>query len=498
LVLSNTGFPATPFDVWVSTGKVNQEGATVNNVVAVGAYYQFTLAGALVNDHTATSYVTDAMTAVASQKVLNVGLRVRTKAQNGIPSIEYQTVGSGYIGFGQYESSPILARATTAGTGSQVDKNKLVQFASSTPFNGASVTNKTPSFGGSDSETDEQLRARINNKIQALSTGTISALKYYLVGLTDVNTGQTIESVGIKEDLENKETLIYIDDGSGFSPDVVTMPSTTFAAGYAPGVNNINVTSSASFPSAGYVILSPENPAEAEIKKYTATAGNTITLATNTTYAHTNGSSIYYVDAIEINSESGQNYFKTNFYPIQRGSITMWTQGVAANAVEKTLDTDFFIYRGTGDTKFTGTGLSAGTIVAANYNYYVGLIATAHKVIDGDINDPNTYPGVAAYGNHVSIETPDIRRLSVTGSLTVKNGYDFDLVKVSVQAAIEQYIASRGINGNIVLLDIYSLMDDIPGVADFKLTNPTSNIIVLENQLPSPYDVNGNSLVQIN
>src|SRR5574343_1185968 len=258
LVLSNTGFPATPFDIFVSTGKVNQESATVNNVAAVGAYYQFTLAGALLNDHTATSYVTDAMTAVASQKVINVGTRVKTKAQNGVPSNEYQTVGSGYIGFGQYESSPILARAVSSGTASQVDKNKIIQFASSLPFGGAGVTNKTQSFGGSDSETEEQLRARINLKIQALSTGNAAALKYYLTGLTDANTGQTIQSVGIKEDLENNEILIYIDDGSGFSPNVVTMPSTTFAAGYAPGVNSIQVASADSFLTAGYVILSPE------------------------------------------------------------------------------------------------------------------------------------------------------------------------------------------------------------------------------------------------
>lgn len=498
-VNSSTGFTSAPFSILVDTGTINQESATVTSVTTVGNYKLFTLSAALTKTHSVGVLVTDA---TSTAKNIPQGIKISTKPDPNNPSIIYITKEEGYIGPGQYESTPIIASAILDGSTSRVTKEALVSFATSAPFTGASVINKTASSGGANLESDDSLRGKIRGRLQGLSRSTRPSIKNALLGVVDGQTGQQVKSVGIVEDFEKDEVNVYIDDGTGFTPEVLTMGSSTLSALASIGNTSFTISSVQNFPTSGYALLSVDEPTQVELVKYKQIDVNTnvVTLVTGASLAknHDNTDKVDCVELVVASAEDGQNYFKTRNFPIEENSFELWV-GNANNTgfVKKVLGTDYYLYRGTGDIEMTGLGLSTGQKVVVKYNHYSGLVRTCQRIIDGDDRDPELYPGVKAEGIHVSVKVPDRKEIEVVVTLTLDDFGDFDTLKPSVESLIQNYILMLGVGGNFIIMEIASQIMQLPGILDVQVEQPTSNITVAENELPHPFDSNGNSLITV-
>ena len=126
-----------------------------------------------------------------------------------------------------------------------------------------------------------------------------------------------------------------------------------------------------------------------------------------------------------------------------------------------------------------------------------GLFAQAQKVLNGDPNDPISYPGLAAAGTIIYIDTPTIRAISVIISISVANGEDEAEIKEDVQIVIENYLDSRTIGENVILAQIIDLVMEVDGVTNAKITSPTADLTILEDELPKSFNSSGTSLVTV-
>jgi uncharacterized phage protein gp47/JayE len=489
------GFANPPFTIYVDSGKSNQEQVTVSSTSVSGSDFLLHLSSGILYDHVLGALVTDS---TITAKTIASGTRISTNSTIGDPTVVYVTTQPGLIGQGQYESAPITAKAVNSGSTYRVEKETLTVFSGGTPFDGATVTNKEPAVGGTDGETDDQLRGRIISFIQGLSVGTKQKLKEGLIGVTDPDTGQKITSTGVIEDEENKEVLVYIDDGTGIIPTTVSFPATTLSAGITAGDGVISINNATDFPVAGYLLLTPDDDAFTEAVKYIDRA---VTLDGTAVNNHANSADVFYVDKFLSSAEEGQNYCRTTYWPIERNSFRLWKESTSGVVEEILEGTDFYLNRGTGDVKIIGTGLSAGEKLYGKYNYYTGIVAEAFKVIEGDDNDPSTYPGLKSAGTKVSVEVPTIKQIPVTLTITLDNQSAssglFDVIALQALSSVENYIQGLGINGNFILAEVIAIVMGIVGISDVTVQYPTGNITVLEDELPSAFDANGNTLITV-
>ena len=74
-------------------------------------------------------------------------------------------------------------------------------------------------ISGRDTESDSELRSRIQNNIQSLSRGVIESIKTALADLSDPITGKRVVFNEVIRDVDNiKPVKVYIDDGTGLEP----------------------------------------------------------------------------------------------------------------------------------------------------------------------------------------------------------------------------------------------------------------------------------------
>jgi uncharacterized phage protein gp47/JayE len=148
-----------------------------------------------------------------------------------------------------------------------------------------------------------------------------------------------------------------------------------------------------------------------------------------------------------------------------------------------TLSTHYTFNHANGQFDFNPV-LTAGEIITVSYTYFTGLIAEVQKVIDGDLNDPSTYPGVRAAGVRVTVLTPQILQLAVAASLTVAEGFVVSDVRAAVQSAISTYINGLGISGDVIRNEIIERIMAVAGVINCTLSTPTTDLVLLDDQLP--------------
>jgi uncharacterized phage protein gp47/JayE len=161
-------------------------------------------------------------------------------------------------------------------------------------------------------------------------------------------------------------------------------------------------------------------------------------------------------------------------------------------------DVDYKLNKGTGELQLTDVGgVVAGTKLVAHYSYYTNLIAQVQKVMEGDPDDPVNFPGVKAAGIFLSVEQPTIKRINVIASITAAEGFSEASLAPLVRSVIESYVSSLRIGQDVIVSKIIDNAFTVSGLADIRVLLPTSNVTVLESELPVPFDASGATLVQV-
>ncbi len=430
-------------------------------------------------------------------RTLNIGTQVQAPPTVTEAARIYSTTEPGFIIQGNYESNEVVVKCTTSGTAGNVGSARINQFPSAPPYIGAAFYNTTPASGGLDRETDSEFRTRALEQLQSLSRGTPLALKSSAIGVTDPTTQNRVISSNIVEDFVNDEVFLYVDDGTGAIARTKILPADSIGAILAGAVTLTPVDIS-DWPNSGFVLIETDGVNDAELVQYSAKVGTVLALTAPTLNAHLIGSIIDFVDVVSDSAEATQRRFKLTNFPSVRNSERIFIRAPAGVWTLLTRDVDYVLNRGTGEFQLTDVGgVVSGTQVIAHYTYYTNLIAQVQKVMEGDLDDSVNFPGVKAAGIFLSVEQPVIKRITVVASITSADGFTETDLAPLVQRAIESYITSLRIGQDVIVSRIIDAAFSVTGLADIRIVTPSSNVVVLESELPIPFDASGNSLVQV-
>ena len=174
----------------------------------------------------------------------------------------------------------------------------------------------------------------------------------------------------------------------------------------------------------------------------------------------------------------GEEFLFLDNFPVKSEA----TFTVYKNAVPMTLGVDVFLNEPSGRLYFTPP-LALGDAITADYTYFTGLIEEVQKVIDGDPNDRENFPGWRAGGVTVRVLAPVVVAQTVTGVLTLLDGFDRPTVIANVETAILDYINTLGISGDVIRNEIIERIMAVAGVFDVNLTVPATNNTILDNEI---------------
>lgn len=283
-----------------------------------------------------------------------------------------------------------------------------------------SVTNNADTNFGTDEESDDAFRDRIREFISSLARCTPEALEF-IAKTVELSTGQRVIFAKVVEDLINRgEVILYVDNGQG------TAESFTEVLGE-------NVTEGLSGP-----------PPDSAV--------------------------------------GGEEFLFLDQKPIRRVgptplSILSSVRGPLTDGVEVTVnDADGQL--------FFDPPLVTGEIITASYTAFDGLLAAVQKVIDGDPNDRVNFPGWRAAGVRVLTAVPQILIVQVVANLVITEGFADAAVQTEVRDALLEYINNLGISGDVIRNRLIEVMMSVPGVENLTLTDPLTDIIMLDDQLP--------------
>ena len=292
------------------------------------------------------------------------------------------------------------------------------------------VNNDSPFTGGQDEETDAQLRERIKLYLRSLPRGTPDALRSAVLGASLTGFGRIV-TAEVVEEPEPKlgHVTVYVDDGAGTIEHSATVVDEQLIGSATGGEKRFKV--------ANWPIV-----ADSDVQVVKLPAGG--------------------------------------------GSPVGLTEGA-----------DFTMHRPTGQLTLTtalatGDSLRMRDQLAANpsqpgYQHYTGLIQKAQQIIEGSgkANDP----GYRAAGVSVTVLSPTVFFQTVNATVVVETGFDLITVTTGVKSAIQTYINSLPINGDVIATELIYAAQTVGGVVDITfqdssgLTIPLTNTIIGEGEI---------------
>ena len=497
-VFDSSPFPVTGFPYTIRIAEATTRVQDASVLALDTATNTFTLAAGLLSD----SEVGDRVSLVsgASSQSIPISTNIQSPATNTEDSQIYRTTEIATIPAGNYYSNEVNILATSAGPNGNAGSGRVTQFVGAAPFTGAGVTNASAISGGSSRESDEELRARAVDKLQSLSRGTVLSLKAESVGVADPATGQRVISSNVLEDFagDPDEVIVYVDDGTGLTPDVVSFAQSTIATGGGATTSTVfEVTDGTNFPSSGFIFV--ETSPNTILVEYVSKEGDLLALASASAVVPTGDELVRRINVISEGTEDGQRRFSLRNPPVVRSTDLIWIKEPAATTwTQLTPNTEYVLNKGTGEfVVIDVAGLGLNTEVIASYSYYTNLIAEVQKVLEGFEDDSVNYPGVKAAGVFLTVEAPSSKRITVTMSIAAETTFvETDLAPL-VQTAVEDYIRGLKIGNDVIRSRIVDAAHDVQGVRSVSVSEPSSDVIVLENELPTPFDSNDDSLVTV-
>jgi uncharacterized phage protein gp47/JayE len=436
----------------------------------------------------------------ATSRLVPIGTNVQAPSTFTDPVRVFATQEPAVIVAGNLYSNSVIAKSTQSGTRSNVGAGKISQFSGAPPFTGALVTNGTASAGGADRETDRQFRSRGVEVLQSLSRGTPLAVKNLVVGAEDPATGQRVTSASVLEDFVNNEVIVYIDDGTGFVADKVSLPADSLALAVIAGQTTLDLSNVEDFPSSGLLLLENTTAADRELVAYSSkdNATNVLTLSSALANGHPAGTIVSVVQQVTASAESGQQRFSLQNFPVVRGTDRVFLKEPGSSWRQLTSGTDYVLNKGNGEFAVTSlAGAAIGAEIVAQYAYYTNLALVAQLTLEGSKTNEGLYPGVKAAGIMLSVEAPVLKRVTVTATISAQSGFAETDLSPLVKQNMQNYVNSLNIGEDLVRTKLIDVAYDVPGVGDVTIVQPTSNLIVLENEIAIPFDASGASLVTV-
>lgn len=106
------------------------------------------------------------------------------------------------------------------------------------------------------------------------------------------------------------------------------------------------------------------------------------------------------------------------------------------------------------------------------YLYYVGLMRTVQRVIDGYEPDSSTYPGRRAVGSTIELLPPLIKKISMVLKIATRDGVNLNDVTNDIKSTIINYVASLGVGEDVVLSEVIRRVKNITGIDAVTFTSP--------------------------
>ena len=220
LYVNNTTGWANSGTLYVGRGTPQFEGPIAYTSITVfPTFSQINLSTALQNNHLISDSVINAQG--QPDRIITTGTTVLIPANSQNPEIDYVTIRDAVLPAGETEVDNVPAVAVVAGSAGNAPINTITAFTTP-PFTGATVSNSSAFSGGTDVETDQDLRDRIIEYPNTLARGTEAAILAAVVGLSDSTDNETVVSAVIQEaPAQDQPAILYIDNGSGFQPSYI-------------------------------------------------------------------------------------------------------------------------------------------------------------------------------------------------------------------------------------------------------------------------------------
>jgi uncharacterized phage protein gp47/JayE len=217
LFVNNTAGWAPTGTLYIGRGTPSFEGPIAYTSITVfPTFSQINLASALQNNHLISDIVVNSQG--QPDRIIAAGTIIKIPANNLNPEIDYVTLRDAILPAGETEVSNVAAQALVAGSVSNAPINTIIQF-DTLPFPGAGVSNPSAFTGGTDVETDQDLRNRIKSYPNTLARGTSAAILSAVIGVSDSDDSKQVASAVIAEPPSvGQPSILYIDDGTGFQP----------------------------------------------------------------------------------------------------------------------------------------------------------------------------------------------------------------------------------------------------------------------------------------
>ena len=205
-------FPTTGA-VYLGRGSVNVEGPiSYSAKTQIGSFWSLTLSSPTTKFHNISESV------ILSQggiRTVPVNTIVISPGIGTTPNIQYAVTQSSNILDGETTATNIPITALLPGADGNVPGGAISQFSGNpSGLPNASVTNPSAITTGRSTETDNQLRVRVKNKLASTGLGTVTAIESSLQGVQSPTSSDTIVSTDVLNSSSN--TIVYIDNGAGY------------------------------------------------------------------------------------------------------------------------------------------------------------------------------------------------------------------------------------------------------------------------------------------
>ena len=127
--------------------------------------------------------------------------------------------------------------------------------------------------------------------------------------------------------------------------------------------------------------------------------------------------------------------------------------------------------------------LSTNERIIANYVYSTGLVQLAQKIVDGDPNNRQQYPGYRAAGTRVTVTVPQIISVPVKFLLSVDPSYDVQAVQQAAAGNVIGMVNAQGISESVRRSALIAAIMGTPGVTNTTMLVPAQDVVVTNAQL---------------